>query len=113
MQITGPTAGGQKVNSQTRKASGTQESRTNRISNSNVGATNNSLNIPNYFRFGTNKEADKIASRLPMMKIHNEFSNVFTSIDCFKGTFKLQVREGNHPYQAPPRRVAYTLQEPL
>ena len=23
------------------------------------------------------------------------------------------MREGNHPYQAPPRRVAYALQEPL
>ena len=47
------------------------------------------------------------------MKIHNEFSDNFTSIGCFKGTFKLQVREGSHPYQALPRRVAYALQEQL
>ena len=33
---------------------------------------------------------------------------VFTGIGCFKGTFKLRVKEDGHPYQALPRSVAYT-----
>ena len=52
-------------------------------------------------------------SRLPKLKIHNEFSDIFTSITCFEGTFKLWMREGSHPYQSLPRRLAHTLQEPL
>ena len=32
---------------------------------------------------------------------------------CFEETFSLQVIEGSHPYQAPPRRVAYALYKPL
>ena len=35
------------------------------------------------------------------------YSQVF---GCFDGTFKLQMREGSWPYQAPPIRVAYALQ---
>ena len=31
----------------------------------------------------------------------------------FEGTFKLGVKEGSHPYQTPPRRMAYALQQPL
>ena len=78
-----------------------------------VGITNNCTNMPDYFRPSANREADKEASRILTQKIHNDFSDVFTGIGCFDGTFKLQVREGSHLYQAPPRRVAYTLQEPL
>ena len=37
----------------------------------------------------------------------------FTGIGCFEDTFKLHVREGSCPYQAPPKRVSYALQEPL
>ena len=43
---------------------------------------------------------------------HSKCSNVFMEIGCFKGTFKLRLREGSHPYQAIPRRVAYALQQP-
>ena len=68
--------------------------------------------MPHYFRSSTNTEEYKGASRILTKKIH-DFSDVFTGPSCFEGTFKLQVREGSHPYQAPPRRVAYTLQEPL
>ena len=46
-------------------------------------------------------------------KIHNEFSDVFSGIKCFAGTFQLQVREGSLPYQTLPGRVPYVLQEPL
>ena len=48
-----------------------------------------------------------------MQRIHNEFSDVFTGIVCFEGTFKLRVKEGSCHYQSPVRRVAYTLQQPL
>ena len=37
----------------------------------------------------------------------------FPRIGCFKGTFKLQVRQVSQSYQASPRRLAYALQEPL
>ena len=47
------------------------------------------------------------------MKIYKDFSDVFMAINYFEGMFKLQVREGSHPYQALPRRVAHALQEPL
>ena len=43
------------------------------------------------------------------MKIH-DFSDIFA---CLEGTFKLQMRAGSHPDQAPHRRVAYALQESL
>ena len=47
------------------------------------------------------------------MRIHNDFSGIFTGIGCFKGMFKLQVREGSHLHQALPRKVTNALQEPL
>ena len=34
-------------------------------------------------------------------------------IGCFEETFKLKVKEGSQLYHMPPRRLAYTLQEPL
>ena len=75
------------------------DSRTNSTSNSNIDATNNGLNIPEYFRPSPNREADKRASRLKTMMIHSEFSDIFTGISC--------------PQQVLPRRVAYALQEAL
>ena len=74
---------------------------------------NNDPNISNYFRSSTNKGGDKEASRLITQKIHSKFSDIFTGIGSFKGTFKLQVSKGIHPHQVPPRRVGYSLQEPL
>ena len=49
------------------------------------------------------------------MKIHGNFSDIFIGIDCFKGIFKLQVREGSYPYQTLLRRVPSqeSLQEEL
>ena len=44
-----------------------------------------------------------------MQRIHSEFSDVFTGIECFERNFKLRVKEGILLYQAPPRRVAYTI----
>ena len=40
---------GTKFDSMTKEASDAQESRTNSINTSNVGATNNCLNTPDYF----------------------------------------------------------------
>ena len=52
-----------------------------------------------------NIEAGKEGSRLIMPKIHCEFSDVFTGVGCFEGTFKLKMKEGSHTSQALPRRV--------
>ena len=38
---------------------------------------------------------------------------MFLGIGCFEGTFTLLVKEGSQPYQVPPRRLAYALQETL
>ena len=78
-----------------------------------MGANQRNVNIVEYLMSSANTKADKEASKVIMQKIHNEFSDVFTGIGCFEGTFKFRVKEGSHPYLAPPRRVAYTLQQPL
>ena len=70
-------------------------------------------NVPDYFKSSTNKEADKEAIRLIAQTIYSELSDEFMAIGYLGGTFKLQMRKGSCPYQAPPRRVAYKLQEPL
>ena len=79
----------------------------------NMDIINNNPNMSNYFRYIANKETDKEASRLIAQKIHSKFSDVFTGIMCFKGTFKLQVREGIQRYQVSARRVVYMIQEQL
>ena len=43
------------------------------------------------------------------LKMHNGYSDVFTGICCFKGTFYLQVRADAKPYQTPTRSLAYAL----
>ena len=48
-----------------------------------------------------------------MQRIHTRFGNVFNGIGCFEGTFSLQLKPDSKPYQAPPRHVAYALQEPF
>ena len=90
-----------------------QRRKTNRPNTNSAVITNNGINMPDYFRSNTKREADREASRILMKKIHNDFSDVFTGISCFNGTFKLQMREGSHLYQAPPRRVAFALLKPL
>ena len=54
-----------------------------------------------------------VASIAMMQKIHTRFGNVFNGIGCFEGTFSLQLKPYSKPYQAPPRHVAYALQEPF
>ena len=59
MQSAGPTTGWRKFDSETKEASDASGSITNSTSTSNVGATNDCINILGYFRSSTNKEADK------------------------------------------------------
>ena len=70
------------------------------------------VNTLDYFRSSTNKEADKEASRLITLKIDIDFSDFYRN-GMFEDTFQLRLKEGNHLYQALPRRVAYTLPQPL
>ena len=53
------------------------------------------------------------ASAVTIESIHNQFKDVFTGIECFKGTFSLQVKDSTKPYQGPQICVAYTLNNPL
>ena len=45
--------------------------------------------------------------------MHDEWSDVFTGLEYFKGTFVLQVKDDTKPYQAQLRRVVYMLKEPV
>ena len=66
--------------------------------------------MPDYFNSSDNKEVHERVSEAITNRMHKEFNDLFHGIGCFKGTFALQVKEGSHPYQAPPKRVAYALQ---
>ena len=41
------------------------------------------------------------------------FNNAFNGIGCFEGTFSLQLKPDNKPYQGPLRHVTYALQKPF
>ena len=58
-------------------------------------------------------EADRVGSAEITLKMHEEFSDVFTGSECFKGTFSLQVNKDVNPYQVPPRSIAYALKRPI
>ena len=53
-----------------------------------------------------------VASATTKQELHNEYSDVFTGIGCFKATFSLQVKDRAKPYNAPHRHVTYALHEP-
>ena len=82
---------GRKFDLQTRETYVTPKSRENTIYNSNSGASSNCINMPDYFRSSTNRKVE--ASSILTQKIHIDFTDVFTGIDCFKGMYELQVRE--------------------
>ena len=69
--------------------------------------------MPDYFHSSNNKETDNRVNETITSRINNESINLFSGIGCFEGTFSLQVKEDNCPYQALPRRVAYALQKTL
>ena len=66
-----------------------------------------------YFIAGQDKKANMATSAKATWELHNKHSDVFTGTWCIKGTFSLQVKEGAKPYQAQPRCMAYSLQDPL
>ena len=74
---------------------------------------NNANKTINYFFSSSNVDADKRKSSKLMWEIHNTFGDVFNGTGCFEGTFSLQLKPDNKPYQVPPRCVAYVLQKPF
>ena len=101
----------------TRHATDSQNCRTNKdlqkrpdVNNTSADKTNipdylnystNKTHIPDNFHSNDNKEAYKRVSETITNRIHNEFNNLFSYTEAFEGTFSLQVKEGNHPYQTP------------
>ena len=75
--------------------------------------SNNSNNSVDYFFSSSNITAHKKQSSEMTQKILNRFGNIFTDIGCFGGTFSLQLKPNNKPYQAAPRHVAYVLLKPF
>ena len=45
--------------------------------------------------------------------MHNEYCNVFTGIEDFKGKFLLQVKEDTKPYEVSPCSIVYALHKLL
>ena len=63
-----------------------------------------------YFHAGPEREMDVATSAKITKELHDTYSDYFR-IGCFKGTFSLQFKGGEKPYQAPPRHVVYAFQE--
>ena len=90
MQILDQQQEGRKFELQMKEGFGIPGDRTN---TSNVDEPNNCINIPDYFRSSADKEANNRAGRLLMVKIHNDFNNIFTGVSIFfESTFNLQMR---------------------
>ena len=51
-----------------------------------------------------------MASGKTTKKLHNDCSDVFRGIGCFRGTISLQVRDYMKPYQVLPLCIACALQ---
>ena len=75
--------------------------------------TDNEPSKINYFLPGPSQDNDKKVSSGIMQQLQRDFKYVFTGIGCFNGTFSLQVKLDSKPYQAPPIRVTYALQNPF
>ena len=89
-----------KFESQTTKLSNSPSFRTKRALHSEAdiaSAHDNNEKMPDYFRSSTNKVADKRTSMILTKKLYNEFNDIFLGIDCFRGKFSLQIKDGaNH-----------------
>ena len=81
--------------------------RSNSFTN-NQYPTDNTKQEIDYFIAGPGRKADKVTSAKSALKIHNEYSNVFTGNRCSKGTFSLQVKDDVKPYQ-----ISCAIQEPF
>ena len=66
-----------------------------------------------YFIVCQGVDADRVASAKTMQIMHYDYRNLFTGIRCFKGIFSMQIKDDVKPYQAPPKHIAYSLQEVL
>ena len=64
-----------------------------------------------FFIAGLDTEANRVASAKTTQITHNDYSDVFTGIGCFKASFLLQIKDDVKQYQITPRHVAYTLQK--
>ena len=62
-----------------------------------------------YFFSGPSYDSDKKRSTEITQQLHKYFKDVFNGIGCFNGTFLLQLKPDNKPYQVPPRCMPYVL----
>ena len=60
---------------------------------------------------GPGMEMNRLVSAETTLKMHDEYSGMFTGTECFKGTFSLWIKGNVKPYEVPPRHVAYALQK--
>ena len=75
-------------------------------------STSNKCNLKvDYSVVAPNKETDRATNVKTTIRIHSEFSKIFTGIRSFKGTFSLKVKDDAKPYQVLPRHINYALQE--
>ena len=64
-----------------------------------------------YFIIGPGMEADRVTSVESTLRMCDKFSDVFSGIWCFKGTFYLHVKDDVKPHQVLSRCIANALQE--
>ena len=67
-----------------------------------------SIKTMEYFLSDPTHESKKKSAE-STQQIHKDFDDMFNGIGCFEGTFSLQLKPDNKPYQAPLRCVAYAL----
>ena len=75
--------------------------------------TDNDSNNIKYFLPGPNSDSDQRVIAEITQQIQKEFNDVFNGIECFNGTFSLQVKPDSKPYLTPLRCIAYAQQQPF
>ena len=90
----------------------TRQVQTNNIFKNNPHTNNKTSQEIDYSSAGPDMEANRVTSLETTQKMYNEYSDIFTRIECFKGTF-LQVNDDAKLYQAFPRYIAHAMQEPF
>ena len=70
-------------------------------------------NTMDYFLPGPSYDNDQRVSTEIIQQLQRDFEYVFNGIQCFDGTFSLQLKPDSKLNQVPPRHVAYALQKPL
>ena len=85
-----------KFDSQTVQASNGPSIKANKaqqIKADNVDLNDANSNMPDYFRYSSNRAADKRARQILMNIMHSEFSDSFSEIVHFEGMFSLHVKD--------------------